>query len=396
MLSSIKKIWWSSYVVSGVIWASQSSFSAKFDTRVGIGRSQITSHRNRFLLEQRLTATPLHLLGSIRAQTEGIAQTGRSEVTFRDLYAQGRFDPWQIKVGYQQVVWGEAFGFYFADLINPKDLTELGLGDLEGNRLTVALVNVRYVDSGFSAQGIFIPYPSISRVATQGAYAFPFADVLGRSADVSNETRPPHAFPEAGLRVAFPVGSLSFAAFGFSGLDREPPFQSQDNQVDRPFYRMTTVGLTTSFDLGSSVLRSELLYQFGKKHAVILPLQLTHAQADQWTAVIGYDIPVKDWQVGLQVSTNLRTRDIPAQLADKQPQIAARVAGTSVPEWELIVSYLPSDGSTLLQPRIGFALSRELDLVIGGEFFMGGKSSVFGQYEQASRLTLQIRAFLKS
>jgi hypothetical protein len=40
-------------------------------------------------------------------------------------YKRNKF---QLRFGNQQLVWGEAFGFFFADIINPKDTREFGLG----------------------------------------------------------------------------------------------------------------------------------------------------------------------------------------------------------------------------------------------------------------------------
>ena len=48
----------------------------------------------------------------------------------------------RVRVGNQSVVWGEAFGAYYADIVNPKDLRQSALGDVATWRLPIPMVNV--------------------------------------------------------------------------------------------------------------------------------------------------------------------------------------------------------------------------------------------------------------
>lgn len=403
MPSLIKKIWWNSFLLVTTAVGSQSSFTARFDSRVGWDLNKVTTHRNRFYLEQKYSDSPFQFMGSFRAQTEGIGGVDRSEIWLRDFYAGWKNQNLNLKLGWQQVVWGESFGFYFADIVNPKDLYELGLSDLEGNRITIPMFNGKYVGDGFSAQLILVPVPAISRVARAGsAFSFPFESVFGSVPySVSSERQPSYSIEnrEFGIRLSQQWGPTSASLFYFSGLDREPPFISEPVlplSVNRLFYRLQTAGLTTTSDLGSFVLRSEIVYQMGKQHQISGPLALSADKSDQWIGVIGGDRVWDNWHLGLQLSQIKRTNELSnTSMPSSRNQISLLCAGTVPFDWEVILSYIPSDGSQLLQPKIVIPLSKELELALSSDLFLGGRNSELGHYRDASRILAQIRAHLQ-
>ncbi|MBI1861442.1 MAG: hypothetical protein HYR96_11050 [Deltaproteobacteria bacterium] len=401
--SSIKKAWWSSLLLSSCLLASQSSFQTRFEARGTYDGNGYQSHRHRLGFFQKYSTDHLQFEGSFRLQAEGLSVQDHSLVDLRDLFVGFKTGPVFLKAGWQQVVWGEAFGFYFADMVNSKDLSELGLGDLEANRLTIPLLNLKYIVSGSSLQLIYCPSPTLSRIAQPGSpFAFPFQSAFGAlPVAVSTERVPPSWTHEFGARVTHALGATSLAAFYFNGLDRNPPFVSQlgpSVMITRPFYRMNSLGLSSSTDLGGSVLRSEFLFRPDQQYQVVAPASLSGSVSPTWIGVVGWDMPRETWQVGFQVSTSVRTLSLANAGADTKEQLSIRVAGTltSQIEWELISSYLPHDGSGLLQPKILFPLSPHLEISLAGDLFLGGESSDFGRFTHASRIVGEFRAHIGS
>ncbi len=406
MPSSIKKTWWISLLC---LWAhgSQSGFKGRFDTRVTHTRESLASHRDRFFLEQNYTNALLTLVGSFRAQTEGLAPgTPRSTVDLRDLYIGVKSSGLNLKLGWQQVVWGEAFGFYFADIINPKDLTELGLGDLEGNRLTVPMLNAKYISQSNSAQLVIIPTPMISRIPKVGsAFSFPYESVFADYPVSVSDTRHPQLALdnfEGGLRLSTNVRSTSLAGFYFYGFDRNPPSISTPAaggfSIDRPFKRQHSIGISSSTDIWASVARTEFVFHADRAIQVISPGALASANASQMSFVLGFDRPMADWQFGVQGSVSHRLVEIVGSGARTTEQLSIRLAGltTAQMDWEIITSYLFHDGSWLGQPKLTLPLSSQLELSLAADIFLGGASSEFGSFQRSSRVLAEFRAHLSS
>ena len=62
-----------------------------------------------------------------------------------------------LKIGYQEIVWGEAFGLHFADIVTPSDLRETFYFDYNNSRLPNFLVNAKFLIENGSLQLIYGP-----------------------------------------------------------------------------------------------------------------------------------------------------------------------------------------------------------------------------------------------
>lgn len=88
----------------------------------------------------------------------------------RDCYADYNSESLDMRLGKQQVAWGQANGLAVLDRVNPVDLSEFWLQDFEDLRIPLWMANVKYspkVDS--NVQFLFIPDFQESRSAPPGA-----------------------------------------------------------------------------------------------------------------------------------------------------------------------------------------------------------------------------------
>ena len=86
--------------------------------------------------------------------SDAVRERDSHELLMRDFYLEYKSGTALVRLGNQQVVWGEAFGFYFADIVNPKDLREYGLGDLTDQRLQVPMLNAKLLFSRTQCTGL--------------------------------------------------------------------------------------------------------------------------------------------------------------------------------------------------------------------------------------------------
>jgi len=121
----------------------------------------------------------------------------------RDFYADYMNSPWFIRLGRQQVAWGQADGINILDRVNPFDLTEYWLQDFVDMRIPLWMANINYSPKlNSNLQFLFIPDFEQSTGAPPNA---PFA------------FRAYKLFDEARRRMEVPPNSpdkLPFGAFG--------------------------------------------------------------------------------------------------------------------------------------------------------------------------------------
>ena len=91
----------------------------------------------------------------------------------RDCYLDYTSGPWFLRLGKQQVAWGQADGITILDRVNPADLTEYWLPDAVDLRIPLWMVNINYSPKlNSNLQLLIIPDFEQSTAAPPGA---PFA-----------------------------------------------------------------------------------------------------------------------------------------------------------------------------------------------------------------------------
>src|SRR5262249_42219820 len=89
-------------------------------------------------------------------------------VDIRSLFYERTSEKWTLKVGFQEVAWGETFGFFIADFINPRDLTDPFFNELSYVRIPVFMINVKFFREPWNFQIIATPIPMNNRLPAKG------------------------------------------------------------------------------------------------------------------------------------------------------------------------------------------------------------------------------------
>ena len=79
------------------------------------------------------------------------------DAELREAYADFAIGRTQLRVGKQQVVWGQADGLRVLDMINPLSYREFILGDFEDRRIPLWMVNAEVPVGDVVLQGLLIP-----------------------------------------------------------------------------------------------------------------------------------------------------------------------------------------------------------------------------------------------
>lgn len=88
----------------------------------------------------------------------------------RDCYLDYTNGPWFLRLGKQQVAWGQADGITILDRVNPVDLTEYWLPDMVDIRIPLWMANINYAPKlNSNLQFLIIPDFEASTAAPSGA-----------------------------------------------------------------------------------------------------------------------------------------------------------------------------------------------------------------------------------
>src|SRR4030095_2580152 len=94
----------------------------------------------------------------------------RKELSLRDAYLDFSFKKGGVRIGHQQIVWGESIGQFFADVVTPKDLREFLLPACEEVRLPIWALDLNLnLAEGLNLEGVFVPDPQVNKMPLPGS-----------------------------------------------------------------------------------------------------------------------------------------------------------------------------------------------------------------------------------
>ncbi len=396
----------------------------QFDARLGyhvFNPRDLATHRYTISVGERLSLPPhWSLSAGFRAYAEGAfgANPGRyhgqvvtdesQELIPRDLFLEYKNDWLTARFGNQQVAWGETFGFYFADIVNPKDLRELGIGDLAANRLQVPMLNLKAISGNYSLQLVYIPKPYFSMIpAIGGDYAFPYSSVIPGATFVLHDDRTlPLALSngEVGGRVTALVSGIDLSAFFLHYFDRTPSYQPVlvspaplTFRLDARHPRVSTFGVTATADLSPVVVRFESLYTLNRVYDAIQSGAYANGMSDEAAAVAEADYEgIAGWGLGFQLSSKHVMTEVPGAIAARtRNQVSLHAAGNVWKDHAVsaILGYALNDAGAIVEADYLVSLSGAIELMLRTELFLGPGGSEMGRYKNASRAFLLLRAF---
>ncbi len=106
--------------------------------------------------------------------TTQVLDVYEEEWELRETYVQGSLlDNLDIKIGRQIVVWGKSDNIRLTDVLNPLDLREPGLTDIEDLRLPVTMARLDYYFRDWSITGIAVHETRFNKMPAFGHDFFP-------------------------------------------------------------------------------------------------------------------------------------------------------------------------------------------------------------------------------
>jgi len=347
---------------------------------------------------------------------------------YMDIYL-GAFD---IRIGKQQIVWGETDLFKMLDIINPEDIRHFNQEMWEDNRITLWSVKIDwYLTPNSSLQLVLVPDIEPMFLAPIGS-SHPFVPLSQRK-----ENLPP--FPMVWHEVGKSLSNMewglrwfqTFGAFNYS-LNYfyhwgDTPWMNLDLsnlRVDFTYKRMHSLGgsfcwnFTKFLGLKSVVMRFETVVnletpQFGIDYGN-LGLPVT-AQSDNFKYCLAFDKtfwkPHFLWPSGLAASFQIFQTYILDYEGSKR-KVHYIVGQTNAHEDEvdtLLIAifssaYMPGeylkpqiamvwhdDGDWEIIPAVTYEVSENVTVNLKATIFTGPRKSLIGEFQDSSNIWLRIK-----
>lgn len=361
----------------------------------------------------RLRADPA---GELSVRTEGRAQRAPgsrpwwlgddTELELREFYADGRLGPATLRLGKQQVVWGQADGLRVLDVVNPMSYREFVLPAPEDRRIPLWTVNLELPVGEGSVQALWVADPTYDELPL-GDQPFAFTSPLlvpqappGVPVTVERVRRPQglRDGSDYGLRWQRAVGPVDLGAnWLYHRYDVPVPFRrvGPSGVVVAPRYERThLLGGTFSTAVGSTTLRGELGWSSRRwfltgdrrdADGVYASGELAYVLGVDYTGLRDTLISGQLFQSRLERAAGDSARE---RVESNLTLLLQREFANDVVRLRLLAlrSLDRSDGSVQLQ--LGWQLRTALRATLGVDVFYGNRAGLYGQFGDASRALL--------
>jgi hypothetical protein len=315
-----------------------------------------------------------------------------------------------VRVGRQQIVWGEAIGTFVTDIVNPRDFREFILPDFSELRIPIWAFDGSYrLREGLRVEGVWTPDTRINTLPKQGAEfqfappAFGFRNPVVRLPDNPDEFS--LARSEGGARLSWLVSGWDMSLIYYDQADktrvlfqrRVPQRFGPDVIALEPRHpRLHIVGATVAKSLEPVVLRSELAVTIGKRYETTDPLDHDGVvRRDTIDYLIGIDYTFfSTVDAALQLSQkimagsakNLTRGGVEGQATTS---VALRLTtgffdNTLNPALLFVIDANRADFR--LSPRIEYLLTGAVTVALGADIFEGSRRTLYGQFDRNDRI----------
>lgn len=327
-----------------------------------------------------------------------------------ETYVDTAVKGWDLRLGRQNIVWGEMVGLFFADVVTAKDLRSFVLPSFDLIRIPQWAVRGErfFGDSHFEL--LWIPYTTFDRIGKPGSEFYPIQGDAppGFSNVFRDDTAPARSIANSnvGARFSTLTNGWDWSVFYYRSMDSAATFSrevlptgpSSGTIVYTPRHdRIWQAGGTVSKDLGESViLKSEFVYTSGRSFNVSrLSQPQGLVQKDTIDAAVGLDYTLPaDTRLNVQLFERVYVSHDADMFQDRfetgasllvnhklQPKVEAEVLWIqSLNRWE-----------NLIRPRFILRPEQNVRVYAGVDLFTGPITGAFGRFRDRDRVYVEVR-----
>lgn len=323
--------------------------------------------------------------------------------TFLDIAA----GDWEFRLGRQNIVWGEAVGLFFADVVSALDLREFVLPDFELMRIPQWAVRSEYFKDEFHAEFVWIPVATTDEIGEFGGEYFPFnVQAPAEFALQFRDEEDSRDFTEdyaAGTRASYLKNGWDVALFYHTTPDHTAAFARDIVLVPIPMVtfrgihqRIHQFGGTLAKDVGETVIKAEAVYTKDRLQTVTTPLDSDGLfESNELRYLIGVDWALGEHTFNAQFFQTWFQNHQPTMIVDEvESGISFLYRTTAIhPNIEPEVLWVRSFNRDewLLEAKVSWKFSPDWRWTVGTDVFEGPRDSFLGQFDQTDRVYSEFR-----
>lgn len=374
-----------------------------FGSRARAQLEQETKFNSDLTLVNQLRFTYSSLYTDVSSNPSGDSKNTR-EIYPGDNYLKYKSSSWVLQTGYQDIGWGEAFGFNYADIVNPKDLRETFYTDYADSKLPLFLVNFKYFFENGSMQLIYSPEPRFSRALPVDLFTRGF---LPQTNIKTNLEKTPVFFKEheLGGKLSTSFWGIDASLFYFSYLDRDASYVLRSAtpnviELDETHSRVKTAGVSIASTIYDNfVFRTDIVRTMDKNINSVQGLTLLKTPVDMTNVVLSLDTPAySDFSGVFVLATSRLSEDLP-QAFRKQNQTYSivKLAYDLGQEKTIDLSYTHewNESGHALQSLFLWPVTSNLEIRIGAETYWGDDNSQLSKIRNVSNVFFGIKNYFQ-
>lgn len=331
------------------------------------------------------------------------------ELELRELYLDFSFEDANLRLGKQQVVWGQADGLKLLDVVNPQDFSRFILDQFDQSRIPIWMVNLELFLPIGDLQLLWIPDASVHNLANRGTIyeiTAPFANLpVGVEYSIEDAEHPDSLIQDGdiGTRLSIFTGGWDLTLNYLYHYDDFPVMRrtlTNSGLIFSPDYERThTLGFTASNAFGNFIVRSEFAYN-SDKYVSTNTLFKTSRGRDgvQSSRELGYVVGL-DWtgladtfmSIQLFQSILLDDGDYVRDRTDTNVSVLVRryFLNESL-KLEFLGIHHQNDGDRLVRLSADYELTSNTTLGFFSDTFDGDSSELYGQFDDEDRIGFRI------
>jgi hypothetical protein len=337
-----------------------------------------------------------------------------TELSLRQALLAVSAGPFDVRLGRQQIVWGEAIGTFITDVVNPKDFREFVLPEYTELRIPLWAVNGTYhLAEGLNLEGVWTPDIRFNKVGKPGSEfqfqppRFRFQQPVVRLPDAREEFSVPRS--EGGFRLSWLVKGWDLSLLYYDAADKTPVLRQRrvPQATGSPTVflqprhpRLHIVGVTLSQSLEPVVIRSEAAFTIGKRYETTDTLDTDGVvRRDTLDYLVGIDYTfLEQFEVALQFSqkliagsaTNLTRGAVEARVTSSVSVRLTTEFFDSTLHPTLLWAINVNRGDYRLSARIEYLLRGSVTVTLGVDLFAGPLDTLYGQFDASDRVYLEV------
>lgn len=330
------------------------------------------------------------------------------EAEIREAYIDTEIGSSYLRLGKQQIVWGQADGLKVLDVLNPQSFREFILPEFEDSRIPLWSANAEVPVGDLTLQLVWIPDTTYADIPEEGA-AFAFTSPLvvpvapeGVPVSFQETDKPSNAFSDsdAGVKLSAFLGgwdlSLNYVYHYFDRPAVRRFITGEGISVQQSYERSHLIGGTFSNVFGDFTLRGELGYSTNRYFQTTDTDDVDGViRANEFAYVLGIDHSgFTNWLLSAQIFQSFLSNHQPgmtrASVDTSMTFLARRSFMNEALTAEALLLQSLSDGDGLLQLAVTYEWKSNIRLKAGADVFYGKKEGLFGQFRERDRFTTGI------